>query len=925
MTTGRSVRQCSRGWALRVVAGAALALVAHRAAAQGESHPVQPGVAPDKGDKPAPRITPTGDIGGEGVGDGGDEPEAIAAPAPIAMPDLDGAIVTLLDAEYLSEGERAALRVAHGVWETSDLSTPALRQQAALIRGAFGEALLTAPDSPPLVRANALLMQGRPADVLTALDKEESLAAARLRAEALVQTGRREEAETLLLSVVSRVRDPGLNDAGEAAEGVRAMLLLARLRGAEDAKVVGYQELLSIIARARDSLDRLDPGVRVAEAMVFYEKGMYGEAAQALSECLTLCPRDAEAWHLLGRINAATFAFDDAESIALRLEVLAGADPEGLDDGQAGVSAYGCLVRAHAKLRQNEGALAEQALEPGLALWPANRDLRAMQCAAWAVSFDFEKTDQLIRAYDSLAPGAPEAWLETGKALADARQYEDAARYLRGAGERAPAWAEPHVELGLSQMQAGKLEEAKSALDKALLLDRFHARAKNSQTLLHELTSYTSIEGEHFVVRYKPGDDEAMAKEMLPQLERIYERVTGKEPGGIDHKPLGKAVVELYPNHRWFAVRIAGMPKLHTFAAATGPVIAMETPRSGPGHLVGPYDWARVVQHEYTHTVTLSRTKNRLPHWFTEAGAVYLEDAPRDWNTVQLLTRMIEGDSLFDFDTINVMFTRPRKQTDRAQAYAQGAWMYEWLIEKWGREAPLTLMDLYATGVREPEAIHKVTGLTREQFLVQFKAWARGQLANWGMVPREGQHKVAELLAGETGDATEPTPEVVEQWRQKEPGNPFVLALAARGVAEKPRSGWSAEDIKTLVDYAAARPVDPMPHRELAAYFLAGATPREAIQHLEYLDAREQNSPAYAVQLARLYSGDQKWTEAVAKARRATRISPYDGTVREAAAAIALQAGDLAEAEEQVWALTVIEPDREVHKQRLEAVRKMRK
>ncbi len=850
-------------------------------------------------------------------------PEALE---PADMPDLEDSVLTLMGAEYLTDAERADLRVRHGVWEESDLTSPALRCAAALDRGAFTDASFAAPDAPPLARAESLLMLGKPADAITALTDDTSMRAARLRAEALVQLGKRNDAESVLLALVPRVREASQTDADETAEGVRAMLLLARLRGAEDPKVMGYEELLSITAHARDSLDRLNPNVALAEAMLLYEKGMLGECAEALESCLTLNPRCAEGWHLLGRLNAMTFSFEDADRIALRLDLLAGTSPTG--DGEPGVSTWAALVRAHAKIRQNEGALAIAALEPALTAFPGNRELLAMQAAAAAVSFDFDRTDQLLAAYDTLSPNAPEAFIEAGKALADARQYDDAAKYLRTASERAPTWAEPLVELGLSELQAGRLTEAGAALDKALLLDRYHLRAKNSQTLLRELATYESVEGEHFIVRFKPGPDQALATEMLPVLERIYTRVTGNGPGGINHQPPGKTVVELYPNQRWFAVRIVGMPSLHTFAAATGPVIAMEAPRAGPGHLVGPYDWARVVQHEYTHTVTLSLTKNRLPHWFTEAGAVYLEDSPRDWNTVQLLTRAIETDCLFDFDTINVMFTRPRKPSDRAQAYAQGAWMYEYIIKQWGQEAPLKLMTLYATGVREPEAFQRVLSVSREQFLSDFQQWAHAQLIGWGMVAKEGQQTIAELL--DHVEDAEPTPELIATWRETQPDNPFVLALAARQVTKKPRPEWTPDDIATLNAYAAARSVDPLPHRELAAYYLtnlgaaAGQGPSAAIPHLEYLDAREQNSPAFAIELARQYAAQANWPLALKKARRATQIAPYDGTIRESAATIALQAGDLAEAEEQVWALTLIEPDREVHKQRLAAIRKRR-
>ena len=63
----------------------------------------------------------------------------------------------------------------------------------------------------------------------------------------------------------------------------------------------------------------------------------------------------------------------------------------------------------------------------------------------------------------------------------------------------------------------------------------------------------------------------------------------------------------------------------------------METPREGGGRRVGLYDWLRVVRHEYTHTITLSRTNNRIPHWFTEACAVSQEPGPRDFDTCKML------------------------------------------------------------------------------------------------------------------------------------------------------------------------------------------------------------------------------------------------------------------------------------------------
>ncbi|MFN9972686.1 MAG: peptidase MA family metallohydrolase, partial [Phycisphaerae bacterium] len=339
-----------------------------------------------------------------------------------------------------------------------------------------------------------------------------------------------------------------------------------------------------------------------------------------------------------------------------------------------------------------------------LARYPKLLEARALDAAASAIAFDITATDAKLAALDTLSSATPIGYLAVGKALAEQRQYADAAKYLEEATKRSPKHAEPWIELGLLEVQAARDDRALAALERAALLDPFNVRASNSLKLVRDVGAFSRIETEHFIVRYRAGVDQVLAREMPAVLERIFARVTGDKPGGIRHIPRTKTVIELMPDHHWFSVRITGMPQVHTMAAATGPLIAMEAPRLSDQSKVGAYDWARVVQHEYAHTVSLDRTNNRLPHWFTEAAAVYLEDSPKDWSAVQILTRAFETQTLFDFEEINIAFTRPKKPTDRGQAYAQGAWMYEFMVERFGPEAPLKLMDRYAAGDREPEA-----------------------------------------------------------------------------------------------------------------------------------------------------------------------------------------------------------------------------
>ena len=73
--------------------------------------------------------------------------------------------------------------------------------------------------------------------------------------------------------------------------------------------------------------------------------------------------------------------------------------------------------------------------------------------------------------------------------------------------------------------------------------------------------------------------------------------------------------------------------------------------------------------------------------------------------------------------------------------------------------------------------------------------------------------------------------------------------------------------------------------------------------------AREQRHPRRLLALARV--------------DRAATIAPFDAGQREQAARMALLAGDRAAAERHLTALTIIEPDRAVHRRRLEALRGM--
>ncbi len=864
---------------------------------------------------------------------------------PATASSVSPAVLERLEAPFLSPDEGRALRVFHGVWRDDDLTTPELRARAMLTRGVYD----LADDAPLLLRAEAALGRGDLDEAIALSEGVDGLTAARIRAMALHGLGRIDEAAALAEGVdaaLARATDP------EAlVDAVRLVALRARLIDPGEQAAGAYRAMLGALGRARNTLDRLDWRVRLAEAEILLDKGNRPEAQAALTEVLALNPRSAEAMRMLGEMAVGSFAFEPALKIADDLDALAGED---------GPSVGAAMIRARAALRQGDAEGAELALAPVLERHPSHRGLLGLHAAAAARGHDDEALAARLAALDAMSPGAAAGWMEVGRALSEARQYDAARDVLVEATQREPAWARPWTELGLMEVQAGRDEAARAALERAFALDPFNIRVDNSLRLVRGLIEeFETIEGEHFAVRYRPGLDAVLAPEVLAAMEGVHERVCGDAPGSIRHTPRQRTLIELMPDHAWFSVRITGTPQLWTMAAATGPVIAMETPRDGVGQSVGAYDWERVLRHEYVHTVTLDRTNNRIPHWFTEAAAVYLEDAPRDYARCKLLAAALASDALFALDEINVKFVRPEKPTDRSQAYAQGAWMYEFIIERFGDDAPLRLMDRYAEGWTEARAFEEELGLTTEGFKAEFVPWAREQVIAWGMALPEGVPSAAELLAAAqeperlikrapdaaAGDGPFAMPEpndtptgladvsdeMLAAWLAEHPKHPELLELALRREVALWGGDLVGDALALAKRYAEARPVDDLPHRLLAQFYLSGEGeflevpigPEGAIPHLEYLDAREVNSPAYAAELAQRYGELGRFDEGLAKAQRALRLAPFDADYRELAARLAILAEAWGEAERQLLALMMIEPEVEHHRARLDALHAM--
>lgn len=687
--------------------------------------------------------------------------------------------------------------------------------------------------------------------------------------------------------------------AQDLTSAAEAVLMLARLEGRPAADFHLANKLLS---KARDEVDPLYWPAYVAEGRLLYKKGNPQQAMEAVGQALSLNPKSSEAWYLFGTMRCRYFDFDAANRAVKELHTINDKHP--LAD----------VLAIEIALRQKDVTTAQEVIKPALERYPTHRKLLALNAAIMAMTYDDVAKGRALAAFADLAPGNPLAEHAVGQVLSDARQYKLAEPHLKLAIEMMPGWSEPQLTLGELYVQWGKLDLAAAQLQTAASLDPFHKGINNQLTLAQEMLDYDTIETEQFIVRYLPGVDEVLARDVALHMGDMVEQFIDR----FQHDPPVMTQVDLMPDDQHFAVRITGMPDIWTIAACTGDVIAMTPPRPGPKRAYGAYNWLNVMGHEYAHVVNLSQTDNRVPHWFTEGCAVQMETTGRVWEQYKLLAECYNNDKLFDYDEINWGFIRPTEPYHRSLAYAQSAWIKEYIETTFGWDKALAMLDLYKQGTGEHETIQQVFGVDVDSFMNGFMTWAAQQVKAWGMTTYAKEIEDADLRdLLTTEDVTRIDQPRLDQAQADHPNEPTLLKIIAqRAIA--------AEDdvaaIASIKAYQQARPVDPWSDRQLARLSLGSGDSETALAALKTLDKIEGNAPEYAVELARVYRSRKDYDSALHYAERALLREPYNPTYREKAATIAIQQGDLSRAAFHVESLAILEPDRTVHPKRLAVI-----
>jgi len=621
----------------------------------------------------------------------------------------------------------------------------------------------------------------------------------------------------------------------------RAIDRWATLTSAYQRELRLHDVVLNMFVRAYDQIDQGYWPAHLAAAETFFLHDDPQSAGDELQQALEANPSDAQSWKLFGQMALEQFNFDAVDQAAQAMRAV--------DEN----SVEADVLEGRNLMAQRMPNLAMPPLQKALALQPTNLEALGLLAAAQEMLLQTGPCAATLKRADAIAPQSAVAYFEVAEQLSAMRQYPQSAQMYQIAIQRAPWWTRARNGLGMLYAQSGDEDLAKKVLDAAHTLDPFNYTTTNYLRLLDIMARFAHRESAHFIVTYDPVQDPIVPEYFNDYLESVYPLVTG----AFDFEPKVKTLIEVFPTQDEFAVRTTGAPWLPTVGASTGRIIALAAPRTGE-RTTGPFNFSQVLRHEFTHTVTLGATDNRIAHWFTEGLAVQQEHSPLRWEWVPMLYDAVTHHRMFPIDELTWAFVRPRHPIDRQLAYAQSSWICQYIEETYGHPTILAMMNEYRLGHTEDQVFHNALHRSETQFSDEFQTWCEKQIAGWGY--DEATSAKYDQLRGEGED-------LISQ-RQ------FQLALPI----------W--EQIQQI------RPMDILPHKRLAALYRLCGQPRKSADELAILAAVELQNNTFAKATARAYRDIGDPQEAIRWARRAVYTDLYDADAHSLLADLDEKIGD---------------------------------
>ncbi len=377
---------------------------------------------------------------------------------------------------------------------------------------------------------------------------------------------------------------------------------------------------------------------------------------------------------------------------------------------------------ARTQLLGGDGAAALQSISRALETNPT--DLEALGAlAAIHLAGGKPKDLEAFRAgrlrIDSLSKAPTAALAALSEISGEQRMYEDAVAFAREMVRADSSSWKGWGLLGLGELRLGRVDAARSNLERSFEGDGFNPWILNALKLLDGFKDYESVSTPRFELSLHHSEAKLLAAFMGPLAEEAYEEMSER----YGARPKERIRIEVYPDHADFSVRTVGMVGIGALGVSFGPAIAMDSPSARER---GAFNWASTLWHEIAHSFHLAASNWRVPRWFSEGLAVH-EQRKRSpsWGppvTVGFVRALASG-SLRDVGDLDLGFSQPRRLGEVADSYLHASLVFEYLEERFGFGAILSMLRMYADGASNADAAGKALGMDLEALGRELDAW----------------------------------------------------------------------------------------------------------------------------------------------------------------------------------------------------------
>ncbi len=764
------------------------------------------------------------------------------------------------------------------------------------------------------LRIKAEMAQGRYAEALAATEEalvsfRTSVAIRLLAYEVYLYNNKFEEAEAMLNQVDGMaIANPQRYTSAESRVALGRFFVL---RGADARKVL--ENFYDYAQRQTPSL--ID--TYLASAELALSKDDHALAADTLQKAPETAQRDPHYHYLLARSFSTSDPAKVAESVAAALAI---------DDHHVPT----LLLQADKLIDAEQYDAAEELLGEVRKVNPNEPLAWAYHAVIAHLRADAEAEESARdRALANWSKNPEVDWL-IGKKLAQKYRFAEGATYQRQSLAFDENYLPAKIQLAQDLLRLGDEDEGWRIANEVFATDGYNILMYNLVTLHDELAGFRTIASDGFLLRMEQREADLYGQQAMDLLRRAKATLCEKYEITIDEP----VIVEIFPRQRDFAVRTFGIPGAEGYLGVCfGRVITANSPAS-QGE--SPSNWESVLWHEFCHVVTLNKTKNKMPRWFSEGISVYeeMQESPA-WGQplIPVYREMMLSEDLPPMSELSASFMSPKSALHLQFAYFESALAIEFLINEYGFETVVNVLadlgedkpldvslplrtranweeldDAFATFVKQraaetaAEATWEQPELSPRADSAEISAWLEGYPKSF---PGLLTYAAALIREQRYTDAKAPLRELIELYPEYVGGdNAYsMLAIVHRELGEideerdvleeliardgDPLPAYTRlmeiaveqEDSQLLLEvsqlYLAVNPLVPAPHRALATAAEETGEVDAAIRALSALSILDDTDPSNLhFRLAQLHYEKQDLAEARRQVLKALEEAP---------------------------------------------------